>query len=192
MTDIIHKPRAVLGCDPSLGGFAYALAINGEVTLERRIKSKPAESVRGRIDRYIGIVRQIVEDVRGCEIGTCMIEGYSFGSPKAGGRGAIDRAELGGILRLKLLPHCGEIIEVPPTTLKKFACGRGNADKSEVVSALARRFDRHFTTDDQADAFGLVEMALCFSGWREPVNKAQAEVIANMRKKILAEADAAE
>jgi len=45
--------------------------------------------------------------------------------------------------------------EVPPATLKMFACGKGNAGKSEMVSELAKRSGFSFKTDDEADALAL-------------------------------------
>jgi crossover junction endodeoxyribonuclease RuvC len=54
------------------------------------------------------------------------------------------------------IPWC----EVSPTTLKKYATGRGNAGKDEVLAAVVRRYpDVEVTGNDDADALVLVAMA---------------------------------
>lgn len=55
------------------------------------------------------------------------IEGYSFGSR---GRALFQIAENGGILKYRLTRHKYEII--PPANIKKFATGKGNADKEKM------------------------------------------------------------
>lgn len=47
-------------------------------------------------------------------------------------------------------------IEVPPTSLKKYATGRGNAGKDEVLAAAIRRFpDINVRGNDEADGLWL-------------------------------------
>lgn len=173
---------AVMGIDPSLAGFAYAIAVESGNELqihEALLKTKPSgDDVRARVDRYRLIVEPTIAAVRSLGVGLCVIEGYSFGS--AGGKvsgHAHDRAELGGILRNALVDVC-RVVEVAPSSLKKYATGKGNADKAEVISALSRRYGRTFKSDDAADAFALLQIGLCLVGTASPENRAQQEVIA--------------
>lgn len=82
------------------------------------------------------------------------LEGYSFGSP--GKQHAI--AEWGGVLRLLLFKENVPFIVVPPSTLKKFATGKGNADKREVAVAVARRWDVE-GNEHEVDAYVLYRIA---------------------------------
>jgi crossover junction endodeoxyribonuclease RuvC len=173
---------AVMGCDPSLAGFAYSIAVengNGLDEHEQLIKTKPSgDDVRARVERYRSIAEPTVAAARAHGVALFVIEGYSFGS--AGGKvsgHAHDRAELGGILRNAMVDVC-RVVEVAPTTLKKYATGKGNADKAEVISALSRRYGRTFKSDDAADAYALMQIGLCLSGVVAPETRAQAEVIA--------------
>lgn len=58
------------------------------------------------------------------------IEGYSFGSK---GRAVVSIGELGGVVRLALAEAGVAFVDVPPSTLKKYATGKGNAGKDEVL-----------------------------------------------------------
>lgn len=69
------------------------------------------------------------------------------------------------------------ILEVPPTSLKKWATGKGNAKKVQVVTALVKRYGCEYATDDEYDAFALARMAAQVIGWDEPVTINQKAVI---------------
>ena len=51
-----------------------------------------------------------------------------------------------------------DILLVPPTTLKMFITGKGNADKEAVAIAVQNSLDVSFSTSDQYDAAGLLTM----------------------------------
>ena len=182
------SPRAVMAIDPSLAGTAVAVHVPGAPPYEQRYATKPATSVHGRVLRYRSIATPIVELAIQHRPVLVLIEGYAFAAMTrgkgAGGQGTEHRSELGGILRDRLLDHCGQIVEVPPATLKKWATGKGNAQKSEVVSALSRRYDRAFRTDDAADAWALMTLGLALTGQADPENKTQAEVVRVMAAKM--------
>lgn len=58
---------------------------------------------------------------------------------------------------------------VPPTTLKKWATDRGNADKSDVSVAMARLWpDVEAPANDAWDALGLAHMGAQHLGWPVP------------------------
>lgn len=87
-----------------------------------------------------------------------------------------------GIFRAQgaILTVAGEyrlpVAEVELHTLKTFACGKGNADKKEMMAAANRHRDRHrahigantgpLDDDNQADAWWLREMGLWHLGVR--------------------------
>ena len=93
-----------------------------------------------------------------------VIEGYSFASRNSQAHAI---GELGGVVRLTLFRLGISFIEVPPTCRAKFATGRGNASKNEVISAVSARTGIIWSgkgADDEADAFILEEMGLAVQG----------------------------
>lgn len=89
-----------------------------------------------------------------------IIEGYSFASRNSQAHAI---GELGGVVRYRLWRAGFTFCEVPPTCRAKFATGRGNASKSEVVSSVSARTGLTFMgkgADDACDAWILEEMAL--------------------------------
>jgi Holliday junction resolvasome RuvABC endonuclease subunit len=103
-----------------------------------------------------------------------LIEGYSFASQ---GRAVLSLAEFGGVLRMALLSLAIRIVEVPPSCLKKFVCGKGNAGKTDVIAALARQHDIGYSTNDEYDALGLWLMGRVLVDGDYATNKTQTEAV---------------
>lgn len=92
------------------------------------------------------------------------IEGYSFGSRNSQ---AHSIGELGGVVRLTLWKRNIPWVDIPPTCRAKFATGKGNAAKNEVVSAISARTGIVWSgkgADDMCDAWILEEMGLVHFG----------------------------
>lgn len=85
-----------------------------------------------------------------------LIEGYSYGSKNGGER----LGELGGVVRLNLYGRGIPYVEVPPTSLKKYATGVGNASKDAVLISGVKRSGIEFTDNNACDAFWLRQMGL--------------------------------
>jgi Holliday junction resolvasome RuvABC endonuclease subunit len=86
-----------------------------------------------------------------------IIEGYSFASRNSQAHAI---GELGGVVRLCLWNLRIPYIEVPPTCRAKFATGKGNAGKNEVMSAVSARTGIVWAgsgADDLCDAWLLEE-----------------------------------
>jgi hypothetical protein len=80
---------------------------------------------------------------------------------------AFSIGELGGVVRTVLYKMNIPFIEIPPTCRAKFATGRGNASKNEVVSSISAKTGITFRNpgaDDQCDAWILLEMAKTYLG----------------------------
>ena len=87
------------------------------------------------------------------------IEGYAMGSktrPQMAG-------ELGGHLRLLLWQAGIPYIVVPPTSLKKYVLGKGNAAKELVLKEVFKRWGYDTTSNDRADAYALARIAAEFA-----------------------------
>jgi hypothetical protein len=63
-----------------------------------------------------------------------VLEGYAMG-PTRNMAGSRSVAELGGVVRLILHEREIPFADVPPSTLKKYATGKGNAKKDAVIAA---------------------------------------------------------
>ena len=110
---------------------------------------------------------QRLTDIRNYVLGTgleenikCVImEGYSYGSRSR----AHALGELGGVIKVAFDEAWIPLVIVPPTSRDKFATGRGNAGKAEVISAVSYRTSRHWSgkgVEDRIDAWVLREMGL--------------------------------
>jgi hypothetical protein len=134
----------ICGIDPSLSGTACCIG----QTL-RRFSTEGSLSVAERQPSLI------------------VIEGYAFGSLTAGHH---DVVEYGGILRRALVHACGSarFIEVTPTALKAFGCGKGNAKKAYLADAIAERYQLRFSSNDELDAWVLWRIGECLAGRSTP------------------------
>jgi Holliday junction resolvasome RuvABC endonuclease subunit len=110
----------------------------------------------------------IVDEVRGfCrddDVELVVLEGYSFGSK---GRAVFDIGELGGCVRLLLHRLGVPFVDVAPSSLKKYATGKGNCGKDEMIAAAIRRFGFEGSDNNEADAYLLWCMAR--DAYGEPV-----------------------
>lgn len=86
---------------------------------------------KNRIERYEYIVQNIVETMNMFQNKKIVLEGYAF---SAQGQGLTSLAELRGILLKEFYDIGWEWEEVPPTKIKKFFSGSGNANKYSMLS----------------------------------------------------------
>lgn len=150
----------VLGLDLSLTATGYAY--NDEVV--GVIRSKANGMRRLKEIRETVIEFAIVADV-------VVLEGYGFDSQKA-----VVLGELGGVVRLELYDRRIPYVEVPPALVKKYATGKGNADKDAMLAAAIRRFGFEGDNNNAADAWLLRDMGLvAYDG--EPVTDYQREAL---------------
>jgi len=156
----------VAGVDLSMTSTGVALVnlARGETTVHR-IKSagSKGDSLNQRHARLSGIVRQIVELTDGA--GLVAIEGPSYGSKSPNSH---DRSGLWWLLQDDVrLSSDVPIVEIPPTTRAKYATGKGNAGKDDVLLAVDRRYGDlvKVTGNDEADALVLAAMGCRYLGF---------------------------
>lgn len=85
-----------------------------------------------------------------CEL--AVIEGYGAGSVR--GMTIAKLGEVAGVVKLRLFRMGVPFTLVPPSSLKKFATGKGNASKDLMVAACVAAGGCP-SNDDEADAFWL-------------------------------------
>lgn len=97
-------------------------------------KHKPHES---QMQRYCNIAQWVIECIRKSNSHFVMIEDYSFSST---GR-VFHIAENCAILKYYLWKNYIPFDTVPPTVIKKFATGKGNANKEKMYEAYVKETD---------------------------------------------------
>ena len=111
------------------------------------------------------IIRNTIMDALGLlKNPLVIIEGYSFAQRNSH---AHSLGELGGVVRISLAEADIQYVIVAPTQRAKFATGKGNASKSEVVSSISARTGIIWTgkgADDKVDAWVLQEIGLTHLG----------------------------
>lgn len=170
-----------IGIDPSLTGtglVSYQTAYEIPIVKTFTVGNKNAtKSMDARLRRYDKLLGEILVWLPAGSSGIA-IEGYSFGSK---GNTLTGLAEFGGILRFHLIVDQGlRVVEVPPATLKLFACGKGTADKGTVKLAVWKRWKVEFDNDNETDAYVLARIAACHFGDEKPDNDAQRRALAKL------------
>jgi Holliday junction resolvasome RuvABC endonuclease subunit len=136
----------VIGLDLSTARIGFAAADGELVSIVARAKAD---------DPY----RRLHELARSVELelarrpprpDLAVIEDYSLGGP--GRISMIRLGEIGGVVRTRLFELDIPMVLVRPSTLKRFATGRGDADKPAMVAAAVARGATP-RNDDEADAF---------------------------------------
>lgn len=175
----MSEPEYIFGIDPSLTGTALCRL---DRELAYRVWRYPSESsgklLVPRFERYQQVVNSVFQQIECCSA-HCYLEGYSFGSK---GQAVINIAEYGSLLRKMLIKQANidanpEPIEIPPTVVKKFVTGKGNADKTAVALGLFKRYGVEFPTSDECDAYAVARIGACIAGWCEPQTDFQREAI---------------
>lgn len=138
----------VVGLDLSLTSTGVA-TVTATMTATERVT--PPRGCTGTA-RLRHIRDAVTNRVAGVRPDLVTVEGYSYGSRVTH---AHSLGELGGVIRLALTETGVHWVAIPPATLKRYATGRGNADKHEMVAAAIRRLRYDGSSPDEADALWL-------------------------------------
>jgi Holliday junction resolvasome RuvABC endonuclease subunit len=125
--------------------------------------------------RLTEISSQIVNYVTGSNI--VLIEGYLNKSMSAGITGMVH-----GAVRAALIEQGLRYATLPPSSLKKYATGRGGASKTDMAVAAFKRGGVEFTNDNECDAWWLWVAAMEYAG--QPVfdlPKIQREALSKIK-----------
>ena len=157
-------PPTLASIDPSLVGTAVCiLDCASETIIDISTFKVPKDTVGvARLNWLCKTLHSKLKQYHPTEI---FIEGYSFMSK---GRSVFNLGELGGIFRLLLARNCGGYYEIPPTSLKKFVTGKGNAKKQILLEQTYRKWglgSEILKDDNQVDAYGLAKFGAAFLKW---------------------------
>lgn len=151
-----------------------------------KITSPPHDpkDIRALRDRMARIRTECSYEVKGSQL--VVLEGPSLSSKGSSAK------DLAGLWHLVYDRLCVDyrVLVVPPSSLKKWATGKGNAGKPQVAVGLHRSlpqavFGVDFATldDNEADAAGLCVMGAQALGWPVPVEltKYRQEALSGLR-----------
>lgn len=154
--------RPVIGLDPSLTGFGICAihettANGGPVINVDTLKTSGArkDTLETRQRRLAALEEQAMAWVPPNAL--VVIEGPAYSK---GNSGTWDRAGLWWAIIRRLSYWDGiDVVLCPPNIRAKYATGRGNAGKLDVMAAVIKRYPTlEFRNDNETDAFVLASM----------------------------------
>lgn len=158
LPDVAAPSRPAASVNPLVVGLDLSLAATG--IAHHRAGSVITDTLRGQ-GRGIVRLRKLVRSIeQHCTSATLVvIEGPSYGSL---GAGFHERAGLHWLIEDRLWRAGIAYAIVPPSVVKKYATGKGNAGKGAMVAAATRRYPQVETggDDNQVDALWLAALGL--------------------------------
>lgn len=158
----------VIGTDPSLQ--AFGVAVPGRTfTITTRLRG---------VERLSAIRREFRATLREVEPDLAVVERPAYvKDPQTFQK----LCELAGVVRLLLYDLGVPFVDVPPSVLKLFATGKGNATKTVMLDAARVAFPLEtFADDNQADARWLREVGLVIVGKVPQASEYQRRALAGV------------
>jgi crossover junction endodeoxyribonuclease RuvC len=143
-----------LGIDPSTKTGLVLLGEDDQPLV--KVVTAPGEQGMARVQKIARSVSQFLSDGRP---DVAVIEGYAFANKFT----LVTLVEIGAILRLCLHESGIPWYYCPPSVLKKYATGKGNAKKPQVASSVESRWGFVAPSDDVVDAYVLAKIGLDLS-----------------------------
>jgi len=143
-----------MGIDLSLVETGIVCLENGEITQRLLIKSKPSDEKE--IERIQKIARQVTESILSYKPDLIVVEGLSYGSKNT--TSLCQLAKLNFSVEIFCYQMGHPYLMVPPTTLKKFITGKGNAKKELMLLRIYKRYGIEFENNNLADAYALCRL----------------------------------
>jgi crossover junction endodeoxyribonuclease RuvC len=146
---------------PAVFGLDLSLTSTGLSGCNEIVSLRTASRGAQRLDELWTLIREHLVRAHRPSV---VVEGYSYASRNSQ---AHSIGELGGVVRVELYRLGIPYVEVAPTARAKFATGKGNAGKGEVLSAVSARTGIVWSgsgSDDMCDAWILQEMGFCALG----------------------------
>ncbi len=157
-------------------GFVILEAVAGKPVLRHCETIKVPEGLKG-LKRAAYIAGHILGKLEPESISLVVIEGYSFASVER----VVLLTEIGTVVRYSLVQDgFYKVLVAPPTCVKKFATGKGNADKHKVILEAHKRWGFDLSDDNQCDAAVLATMGAVHAGALSAHNVAANEAIGKL------------
>jgi crossover junction endodeoxyribonuclease RuvC len=175
------KNKKSIGIDLSLCGTGIVVIDDGKIILQQVIKSKPSgdkpiNELR-RIELIVHKINEILQDYRP---NLAVIENLAFMA-----RNTTALTQLAGLnyfVRSTLAIRGVPFYLCAPTTLKKFATGKGNCPKDNIMMEIYKRWHVTITNNNLADGYILAKIGQCLLGKTDKLTVPQSEVITLLTK----------
>jgi crossover junction endodeoxyribonuclease RuvC len=145
------------------------LDCDGNVLVQKEITSKSKKDPQRFIDLAREVYFHLFDDDK------VAIEGFSYGSK---GKGVSTQYGIGWIIRTKLINH--DYKDIPPSVLKKFATGKGNVKKENMILPIYQKWGFESDSDNIRDAYVLARISMALDGIGT-LTKYQEEVIEKIK-----------
>lgn len=171
----------ILGLDPSVTSTGICWPDGTPSTL------RPPAAMRGG-ERLSWIDHQLARQIRTHPPApkVAIVEDYSRGLGKGGPTVMLRLGEAGGIIRALLHRLDIAIVEIPPPRLKRYATGRGNADKDAMRGALPSAVAGRLANPDEVDAWWLWHLGQAAYNGRRTTLDHQLDVLADIDWPVIA------
>lgn len=153
-----------LGVDPSTTATGLVLLRESGTRVPDVVKAweiKPTGSTNG-LERAINITTSIMEIIQEYHPDKIVVEGFSLNTKNASS--IIPLVELGTLIRFSMKLDGLKWYDPRATELKKFVCGKGTANKEQVMLQVFKRWGFEAPTNNLADGYGLACMGLAQAG----------------------------
>jgi Holliday junction resolvasome RuvABC endonuclease subunit len=163
-----------LGVDQSLQSTGVAvLGVDGAL---RHLDTVRPGKLRdaARLTYIRDVVASLVREYRPV---LAALEGYSYESVNK----AFALGEVGGVLRACFYDNEVPLVVVPPSSLKLFVAGNGQASKTQVQDSIRRKWHLSIKQNDMSDAYGLAQVARVVVT-RDTVDRHELEVVTALEK----------
>lgn len=138
----------LLAVDPSLQSSGFAYQADDEIY----VGTIEPKKLRGP-ERLAYMRDEVSSLLYFTEATVISYEDYSMGS-----KGKVFHiGELGGVLKLLAYERGVDVLLVPPTVLKQYITGRGNASKEDMQVAVRTKYGCKVTQADEVDAYSLFQ-----------------------------------
>lgn len=168
---------SVIGIDPSFTGTGIIILNDIGTRLDELLIKTPAKD--NIVDRVKAIVKAINNIKSLVTLDIVSIEGFSYGSPQY----AHQMGYLGFRIREYFMQNWKgvPIIEPSPNQVKKFATGKGVAEKDLIIKEVYKRWGYDTNNNNTADAYVLAQIGRAYLEVTEGLTSFQQEVIASLK-----------
>jgi crossover junction endodeoxyribonuclease RuvC len=143
---LIKTDSTYIGIDQSLTCTSICVYKNQKLSITRiKPDIKGPKRLRFIFDEVVAILAANNND------SYVAIEGYAFNAKGM----YFNLGEVGGVIRLACEQGGFPLVQVPPTTLKKFITGSGKATKNIIIKELYKNYELDIDDDNDADAASL-------------------------------------
>mgnify|MGYP001167317652 FL=1 len=145
---------------------------SGNVLTETEITSE----IKNDPERMIDLTEQVLSHLEKDDV--IAIEGFSYGSR---GKGIAFQFGYGYSVQIALYTNDFNYLIVTPSQVKKFATGKGNASKDNMILPIYKKWGYEHSSDNVRDAFVLAQIARATKTSVE-LTKYQKEVINSLKQ----------